>query len=68
MPKVKLLISPELEAIVGKKEASRAEVINLVRVYLNGKKMKCEDKIRHISFPTRKWQKFLGQANFGIAP
>ena len=39
MSKVKLLVSPELQAIVGKKEASRVEVINLVRVYLNGRKI-----------------------------
>ena len=63
MPKVKLLISPELEAIVGKKEASRAEVINLVRVYLNGKKMKCEDNKTYF-VPDKKIAKVFGPEKF----
>ena len=63
MSKVKLLVSPELQAIVGKKEASRVEVINLVRVYLNGRKMKYEDKKTYF-VPDRKMAKVFGSSKF----
>ena len=63
MSKVKLLVSPELQAIVGKKEASRVEVINLVRVYLNGRKMKLEDKKTYF-VPDKKMAKVFGSSKF----
>ena len=63
MSKVKLLVSPELQAIVGKKEASRVEVINLVRVYLNGRKMKYEDKKVYF-VPDKKMAKVFGSSKF----
>ena len=59
MSKVKLLVSPELKAIVGKKEASRVEVINLVRFYLNGRKMKYEDNKTYF-VPDKKMAKVFG--------
>ena len=63
MSKVKLLVSPELKAIVGKKEASRVEVINLVRFYLNGRKMKYEDNKTYF-VPDKKMAKVFGPSKF----